>query len=186
MSEEGKIKWRETITVVAVIAGIFGLLVLSSSYFDRDCDVELAYLFRAGFALSYAVPSTGKVQDVSLALVPPEERKLFAKTVPKDWKRRKIAGGIEGRARLFVLAEAGGVFTITYYYSPEKEEFRVLRVVDANGKELQLSQELRTWISTQRVQRLPSRPNQSLEPTPTAVTPRAGARVPPAVGVAHH
>ncbi len=27
--------------------------------------------------------------------------------------------------------------------------------------------------------------NQALEPTPTAVTPRAGARVAPAAGVAH-
>ena len=29
-------------------------------------------------------------------------------------------------------------------------------------------------------------PNQSLEPTATAVTPRADARVAPAVAVAHH
>ena len=34
------------------------------------------------------------------------------------------------------------------------------------------------------VQRLPW-PNQALEPTTTAVTPRAGARVAPAAAVAH-
>ena len=32
----------------------------------------------------------------------------------------------------------------------------------------------------------PSRPNQSLQPTATAVTPRAGARVAPAAAVAEH
>jgi hypothetical protein len=35
------------------------------------------------------------------------------------------------------------------------------------------------------IQKLPSKPNQALEPTTTAVTNRAGARFAPAVVVAH-
>jgi hypothetical protein len=36
------------------------------------------------------------------------------------------------------------------------------------------------------VRRLPSRPNKSLQPTPTAVMPPAAQEIMPAVGVAEH
>jgi hypothetical protein len=36
-----------------------------------------------------------------------------------------------------------------------------------------------------RIETKKKEPNQALEPTPTAVTPRADARVAPAAGVAH-
>jgi hypothetical protein len=36
------------------------------------------------------------------------------------------------------------------------------------------------------VQRFPSRPNKSLQPTPTAVMPPAAQEIMPAVGVAEH
>ncbi|PTY01723.1 hypothetical protein DB347_25390 [Opitutaceae bacterium EW11] len=43
-----------------------------------------------------------------------------------------------------------------------------------------------SWAAGVGPSTLKKRPNQSLEPTPPAVTPRADARVAPAVGVAHH
>ncbi len=43
----------------------------------------------------------------------------------------------------------------------------------------------RRWHTSSRIYRMKTEPNQALEPTTTAVTPRAFARVAPSAAVAH-
>ena len=148
MLDGNRMSWRQAIAIIAVVVAVFGFAVVVGHFGDTDRDAEMAHLFRTGFALSNAVPSTGKVVDVSIALVPPEDRPLLARRVPLDWKRRKVPGGIEGRAKLMVVAPEGGVFTVSYFYSPETKEFRVLKIEDSEGKERQPNQALQTTPMT--------------------------------------
>ena len=75
-------------------------------------------------------------------------------------------------AEMHLYAKGGHAFGLRYTESP------ITRWADL----------FKTWVSNLTVSptaALP-RPNQSMEPTATAVTPRADARVAPAVAVAHH
>jgi hypothetical protein len=148
MFDGNRMSWRQAVAIVAVVVTVWEAVMLAGHFGDKDRDDEMAHLLRTGFSLSDAVPSTGKVMDVSIALVPAEDRPLLTRNIPLDWKRRKVSGGIEGRARLMIVAPGGGIFTVTYFYSPETGEFRVLKIEDSQGKERQPNQALQTTSVT--------------------------------------
>ncbi|PTY03012.1 hypothetical protein DB347_22720 [Opitutaceae bacterium EW11] len=86
------------------------------------------------------------------------------------WTEKVEAGDTLSRAQVVLRGQARKP-------RPGKEEMRFFLVAQ-NDSMLTRARDI--------VRTLKIPPNQSLEPTPTAVTPRACARVAPAVGVAQH
>ena len=123
------LSWKEVILIPLVVLGLF---VGGGVYWklrDPTLEIERAHLYRVAFSDPRITSFTGPVVRVDFALIPPAQRPLLARKIPRDWERSKESGAIIGRARLFIIGKKdGGIFTLNYTYYPGADSLRVDRI----------------------------------------------------------
>lgn len=121
--------WKEMILIPVIVLGLLFAVVAFEEWRDPSCDIERSHLYRAAFSHPAITSITGITTDVSFALIPKEERRFWARSVPEDWKRRRNGDLVQGTARMFISGKRGhGIFTLTYRYIPSTDSFALLQI----------------------------------------------------------
>lgn len=121
--------WKETLLIPVFIFALFTGGVAILKWRDPSRDLERSHLYGTAYSHAAIRAITGGTSNVSFALIPKEERRLFGRGVPEDWKRKKEEDVIHGTARMLIFGkDGGGIFRISYRYIPSVDSFTVLRI----------------------------------------------------------
>ena len=121
--------WKTIVLIpVAVVGALLAIFALGK-WLDPSRDTERAHLYGVAFSHPTIAAITGGTTNASFALIPRENRRLFSRVVPEDWKRIKDGDSVNGTARMFIMGKAdGGVFAISYRYTPTSDSFVVVSI----------------------------------------------------------